>query len=142
MRSAALLLVASVLVSAGCGETDRLSRAELRARANATCRQFERDLVHTPGGLTENDLAAIIKANERRAAALSNLRPPKADEERWTRYLALVNQATQRWRELRTKVIHGQSEESLLAADAHYFAHLAYRGDQIEDVLGLGECDV
>jgi hypothetical protein len=76
----------------GAGSGPRLARIELRTRANAICerRRHALDQLPRPGGrvATRRFFARIAELERTEFLALSGLRPPRADERNYLRFLA------------------------------------------------------
>jgi hypothetical protein len=112
-RLALLLLSGSAAACGGDGESERLSRAEYRKLANASCVEAERKL-DALGGFAdfkelEREMKEGQKAMEQSARELRDLRPPK---ELMTRHAELVD-LTEQTAELagRLSVAAGENDQ-------------------------------
>ena len=113
-RLASIALAA--LVTAGCGEGDRLSRAELRQQATAVCTPVRRQLeaLPRPQSLPELEVYAqeAKDLTESGVEQLRELRPPEGLEDAYDRYLDRAQRVVALLDELEAAAAAGDTAEA------------------------------
>jgi hypothetical protein len=108
--------VLAALLSAGCGEGDRLSREELTRRATAICTPVQQQLRALPQPQSVPELEIYAQEAEDLTASaveqLRKLRPPKELEEAYDRYLDRAERVVDLLDELEAAAADGDAADT------------------------------
>ena len=104
MRGAIVAFCAAVLVGAGCGGGDRLSKAEFQQRANAICAKYQKriDALGQPQSIDEVSkwVDKVIPLVEAEIDEMDDLKPPEEDQETFDQMIAKAEETRDAGEEL------------------------------------------
>jgi hypothetical protein len=102
--SGVIAVCAAVLVGAGCGGGDRLSKAEFQQRANAICAKYQKriDALGQPQSIDEVSkwVDKVIPLVEAEIDEMDDLKPPEEDQETFDQMIAKAEETRDAGEEL------------------------------------------